>query len=461
MKLQKTVLIGTVLSIITFLSVHAFGAPDHTKTPVFFVHGHGVAADVWDPMIADLIASGYPPEFLEAIQLVPDNGANIPAAEEQIAPAIETFLDSINAFLAATYPEIAPKTKVDMVSHSMGSLSSRWYAAQVRPDRVDKWVSLAGANHGTDFACSFPPSDPSRDDMCPAYATSEQESFVQFTLNGAPFVGDVDETPYGIGDDSSGVMVVPPDQTRGILYVTIRTSPDSLIDPDDSPILDGAGGVQLPIPGDLPATMTSEGNFLMTNGVGHDPMLSDPETVELVRFILDEVHFLLTSSGDSIGVHVESGGNITELNAIDPSAIPDSSDKPDNLIYDLIDMQVRVDVPGDAAKVTISLPSPAPPEFRWFKYSQTNGWSDYSVNAEFNPTRDQITLTLIDGGVGDDDGLPPNGLIDDPSGLGTVASTGGGGGGGGGCFIATAGYGSSMAPGIITLRKFCDRFLDD
>jgi pimeloyl-ACP methyl ester carboxylesterase len=267
--------------------VFAYASPDYTETPVFFVHGHGVNKDIWDTMIADLIASGYPSEFLEAIQLVPNNGANIPAAEEQIAPAIEAFLDSINSFLASNYPDIPAKRKVDLVSYSMGSLSSRWYAAKVRPDRVHKWISLAGANHGTDFACSFPPSDPSRDDMCPAYATSEQESLIQFTLNGAPFVLDVDETPYGIGDDSSGVTVVPPDQDRRILYVTIRTSPDNLIDPDDSPILDGAGGVQLTIPGDLPATMTSEGNFLMTNGVGHDPMLSAPETIRLVRIFLD------------------------------------------------------------------------------------------------------------------------------------------------------------------------------
>jgi pimeloyl-ACP methyl ester carboxylesterase len=286
---MKSLRVGLCL-LVPYLTtiVLAEAAPDYTKTPVFFVHGHGVNADVWDTMIADLVAYGYPIEFLEAIQLIPNNGANIPAAEEQIAPAIETFLDSINTFLASNYPDIPAKRKVDLVSHSMGSSSSRWYTAKVRPDRVHKWISLAGANHGTDFACSgLPDTDPSRDDMCPAYAESESESFFQFNLNGAPFVADVDETAYGIGDDLSGVTVVPPDQTRRILYVTIRTSPDHLLDPDDSPVIDGAGGVQLPIPGDLPATMTSEGNFLMTNGVGHDPMLTDLETMRLVKIILD------------------------------------------------------------------------------------------------------------------------------------------------------------------------------
>jgi len=268
-----------------FQSVLAYTAPDYTRTPAFFVHGHSLNASSWATMISYLTDAGYPTEYLEAIQLVPNDGANIPAAEEQIAPAIETFLDSINTFLAANYPDIPLKTKVDLVSHSMGSLSSRWYAARVRPDRVHKWVSLAGANHGTNDLCPF--TDPGADDLCPAYAENEQDSFIQYQLNGAPYVADVDETPYGIGEDSPGVVSVPPDQNRRILYVTIRTSPDIWIDPEDSVIMDGTGGIQIPIPGDLPATMTSEGNFLMTNGVGHDPMLTDPETMRLVKIFLD------------------------------------------------------------------------------------------------------------------------------------------------------------------------------
>ena len=273
--------------------------PDYSKTPVFLVHGYNWHGGCFYTLVNFLKDSGYPPEFLRTINLVPGDGANIPAAENQIAPAIETFLTSVNNYLGSIGQPVPPKDKVDIVSHSMGGLSSRWYTAKVRPDRVRKWIPMAGANHGTNALCGY--SGQGADDCCPAYATTEQESLIQISLNGQPHVADIDETPYGIGTDSPGVNILPPDQNRRIFYVTIRTFPDSWIKPEDSVIIDGAGGLGIPIPLDLQAKLTSEGNILMTNGVGHDPMLQDGDTLRLVKIILGLLEGDFDQDGDVDG----------------------------------------------------------------------------------------------------------------------------------------------------------------
>jgi len=54
----------------------------------------------------------------------------------------------VNAILAAT-----GATKVDIITHSMGPLSARYYVKNLDGDgKVDALVSLGGANHGTSFA---------------------------------------------------------------------------------------------------------------------------------------------------------------------------------------------------------------------------------------------------------------------------------------------------------------------
>ncbi len=287
---------GLAAIILSLLLVPAVGgcegaAGDLEKTPVFFVHGHGMTPGSFDAMIARLEKSGYPRLYLRAVRLQPNTGANIEAAQDQILPAIENYLSEINAFLERKRPDLAPKTRVDLVSHSMGGLSSRWYAAKLRPDRVRVWLSLAGANHGSDALCPY--SDPGARDLCPAYAKHEKESYIQYRLNGKPHVPDVDETPFGVGADSRGVPSVPPDASRRILYVTVRTTPDSWLVPEDTAVVDGAGMQGLQLPAGVRARETSPGNYLMTSGVGHDAMLADAETLELVVSVLGQADRLL------------------------------------------------------------------------------------------------------------------------------------------------------------------------
>ncbi len=158
----------------------------------------------------------------------------------------------------------------------------------------------------------------------------------------------------------------------------------------------------------------------------------------------DDVTTFISSTGKTMGIKDDSGGNCVSIEPIDPSTITDSTNKPIDITYGLIDFQIKVNTNGGVSKITFYLDEPAPIDHKWYKYDSKKGWYDFSNFAVFNSTRDQITLTLVDGGDGDGDTIA-NGMIVDPSGLGLRSpggindpSSDGGGGGGGGCFITSA-----------------------
>lgn len=213
--------------------------PDYSRTPVLFVHGHGLGSGTWQAMISDFAANDYPPEYLFSVDLVPNNGANVRAAEMFIAPAAESLLvragrAARNAGHTGPRPE-----RLDIIGHRMGGVSSRWYAAKLRPDRVRTWMAVVGANHGTNALCPF--DDDGAREMCPAFATDPVQNKVQIDLNGTT-VAPIDETPDGGGMNRPEIVRIPPDISRRILYYSIRIDPDEWIKPESSAIIDGAGG---------------------------------------------------------------------------------------------------------------------------------------------------------------------------------------------------------------------------
>jgi hypothetical protein len=200
-------------------------------------------------------------------------------------------------------------------------------------------------------------------------------------------------------------------------------------------------------------------NFRLTVTDNGGLQATDPVAVEIydngITGFPDGVLTVRSSGGETIGISADSGGNITKFQPVDPATLPTVAGQPDNMIIGLVNLQINTATIGDTAQITIYLASPAPPEYKWYKFNPfTNTWTDYSntfvngVNgAVFNSTRDQVTLTLVDGGPGDDGGLL-DGKILDPSGLGTAtassvssspaadSNTFGSGGGGSTCFIA-------------------------
>jgi hypothetical protein len=172
-----------------------------------------------------------------------------------------------------------------------------------------------------------------------------------------------------------------------------------------------------------------------------------------------------TTTNSILGLQPDGNADLVSLKPVDPDGndITNRNGMPRNMIYGLMDIKVKVDIPGSSTTVTVFLPEPAPQEYKWYKYSTSRGWYDYSANVSFNGDRTQLMITLVDGGTGDDD-VQQNGIIEDPSGLGAApavsASSGGGGGssggsesGGGGsggsgsgCFIDTLGHHFTLLP---------------
>lgn len=282
--MKKRVMVFFLLSpLLVPTAVNAESALDYGRAPVLFVHGHGMNSSSWTELKAYLIGRGYPPEYLQAVDIVPNTASNILAANTVIAPAAETLLlSAAETARNAGYKGKAPQ-RLDIVSFSMGAVSSRWYAAKLHPERVRIWIGLGGANHGTDALCLF--SDEGAREMCPAFATTGEKNYVQVALNGTP-EAPVDETPYGLGSDRAEITPIPADSVRRVVYFTIRIEPDVWIQPGSSAVLDGAGGIPVKVPAGMAIEETSPGNYLFRGSAGHDDLPKQPDSMQIVASLL-------------------------------------------------------------------------------------------------------------------------------------------------------------------------------
>ncbi|MFF5705553.1 esterase/lipase family protein [Streptomyces sp. NPDC012794] len=114
-------------------------APSSPPDPVVFVHGWNSDGTAWNIMADRFRSDGWPADRLHQ-WTYPSSQSNTTTASR--------LADTIDRVLASTGAD-----KVDVVTHSMGSLSSRHYLKDLGGDaKVDAWVSLAGPNHGTETA---------------------------------------------------------------------------------------------------------------------------------------------------------------------------------------------------------------------------------------------------------------------------------------------------------------------
>jgi triacylglycerol lipase len=114
--------------------------------PILFVHGYGGNGGNFCTMIDRFRADGWTDRELYAYNY--SFVASYATDAEEIRAQVEQILAETGA------------SKVDIIAHSAGSVSSRYYLKNLGGDtKVEAWVSLGGPNHGTDTAinCSFTP----------------------------------------------------------------------------------------------------------------------------------------------------------------------------------------------------------------------------------------------------------------------------------------------------------------
>ncbi len=160
----------------------------------------------------------------------------------------------------------------------------------------------------------------------------------------------------------------------------------------------------------------------------------------------DDVISFVSATDQLMGIK-SSMGNITALYVRDARSFAETSDKPEEMLYGLTELEIRTDRAGDRAAVFVYLPAPAPQSSKWYRYSRAGSWYDYSGNSSFSTDRKRVTLSFDDGGLGDNDGQADRKIVS-ISGLGVPGEkdddspvtnpSAESGGGDSNCFISTA-----------------------
>jgi triacylglycerol esterase/lipase EstA (alpha/beta hydrolase family) len=193
------VLSAVVSSLLLSLSFSAPTAHAATHDPIVFVHGISSSSSSWDEWVADFKADGYSATELDAWSYSWSQ-SNVTTAS-QLATEIRNVLARTGA------------SKVDVVVHSMGALSSRYYLKNLGGTAyVDDFVSVAGTNHGTSVAS-----------LCSWIYTSCAEM-----NTGSSFL-----TALNSGDETPG----------SVTYASYWSNCDEAINPDSSALLSGATNV--------------------------------------------------------------------------------------------------------------------------------------------------------------------------------------------------------------------------
>ena len=129
------------LGLVTVVVASCLTAPSMAQAvePIVFVHGWSSSGSTWNTMANRFRADGW--TTAQTVQW----SYNTSQSNATTAAQLSTLVDQVRASTGSD--------KVDLISHSMGGLSTRYYVKNLGGGaKVDDFVSLAGANHGTNTA---------------------------------------------------------------------------------------------------------------------------------------------------------------------------------------------------------------------------------------------------------------------------------------------------------------------
>jgi pimeloyl-ACP methyl ester carboxylesterase len=140
--LRRLVLLAVVVLLVGVVAVPAVASrrpPRPRPDPVLLVHGFRGSSGGWHALEASLRAQGYRDAEIDAVDYDSD------ASNVDVARLLADEADALRARTGAA--------RIDVVTHSMGAISSRYWLERLGgAAHVDAWVSLAGVNEGTVWA---------------------------------------------------------------------------------------------------------------------------------------------------------------------------------------------------------------------------------------------------------------------------------------------------------------------
>jgi triacylglycerol esterase/lipase EstA (alpha/beta hydrolase family) len=187
---------GLLAAVLTAVALCApiFTGIAAAHTPILFVHGWRGSESNWTTMIERFTRDGWTSSELNNWRY------NTSQSNVRTASEVKTKVEEILRRTGAA--------KVDLITHSMGGLSTRYYVKNLGgTEKVEKWVSLGGPNHGTTTANSC-----------------SEESCIEMRI-GSEFLTRLNE-----GDETPGTVA----------YATWWSSCDEFINPHESVLLTGA-----------------------------------------------------------------------------------------------------------------------------------------------------------------------------------------------------------------------------